>query len=234
VGRCRSLRRGATTSPILSANWRRTACSNECYTRDYAWFCGRASMGPLANLYLALLPLAGILLWSLVMRDVYACLPSLQLWLIRRAVNRLPEMLREQYLEQWHADLLDLPPSEVLRTFFAVDCFRGAIMVRVVARSLAGNALAANGGAFIVSLRPKIRLVGMLGLGFLTAVTFFFFGALVRIAIGPVSLPSAKYSDIPHAYCARDQVTRHERCAIFFFDNDGEKWKKSMEAGSSG
>lgn len=86
-------------------------------------------MGSLISMGFAIVGLAGACVTSFIARDAYACLPRVQAWLIRIAASHLPDKLREQSVEQWTADIADLPPSQIVRTCMAADCIRGAILI---------------------------------------------------------------------------------------------------------
>ena len=66
--------------------------------------------------------------WAI--RDGYACLPRIQVAILKIAATFLPHDRRAGVVEQWRADLLDLWPSEIMRTLMALDAIRGAIKLR--------------------------------------------------------------------------------------------------------
>ena len=69
-------------------------------------------------------------LGSWMLRDGYACLPRIQKMLTKMAARLLPPEYRAAAMEQWEADLLDLWPSELYRTWIAADLIRGAVKLR--------------------------------------------------------------------------------------------------------
>ena len=91
---------------------------------------------------------------SLLANDLYYSLSNIQLWFIRFASQRLPPELRDPTFEQWTADLNDLPPSQIWRLLFAIDCVRGAIAIRQ--RRPNGEATIKHGRT---SRRQRIALV---------------------------------------------------------------------------
>jgi hypothetical protein len=78
-----------------------------------------------------LIPIAalGALLLSFFQRDLYACAPALQRAILHFACRFLPEKDRDETFLQWHGDLCALPPSELLRTVYALDCTRGGAAI---------------------------------------------------------------------------------------------------------
>jgi hypothetical protein len=67
---------------------------------------------------------------SWVSRDAYACFPLFQKFVLRLAAKMLPTKMSATAVEQWAADIADLPPSELYRTWFALDMLRGAFRIR--------------------------------------------------------------------------------------------------------
>jgi hypothetical protein len=69
------------------------------------------------------------LLGNFLARDAYACLPSVQIFLIQLASMILPSELRDDVRNQWLSDIPRLIPSEIRRTFFALGCIKAAAVV---------------------------------------------------------------------------------------------------------
>lgn len=69
----------------------------------------------------------GALALSFFARDLYACAPRFQRIMLRLAARWMPAASRDEIYNQWHGDLMAMPPSELLRTLYAFDCIRGGI-----------------------------------------------------------------------------------------------------------
>jgi hypothetical protein len=69
------------------------------------------------------------LLVAFVFRDLYACSGYLQRILLRLGALLVPAHEREETYNQWYGDLCALPPSELLRVGYALECIRGGIVI---------------------------------------------------------------------------------------------------------
>jgi hypothetical protein len=89
---------------------------------------------------------------ALLGAEVIAWCPPLQRLLLRRAAAALPEAHRERYLEEWTAELNELPNGPITRLLFATSLLlrRGG-----VARELSATAPAHARGAAIAPEDPR-------------------------------------------------------------------------------
>src|SRR6185437_9964126 len=85
--------------------------------------------------------IAGGLLFTLIgvflTNDLYACAKPLQRQLLRFAARLLPTDQQNEAYSQWYGDLFTLPPSEILRTLYALDCIRGSAVLSIRSRRAA-------------------------------------------------------------------------------------------------
>lgn len=72
----------------------------------------------------------GVAATTWLLRDGYACLPSLQRIILTFAAKLLPPQDRSAFVEQLQADIADLWPSEIIRTLIALDTIRAALRLR--------------------------------------------------------------------------------------------------------
>jgi hypothetical protein len=82
----------------------------------------------------ALLVVGGTLLVSFLIRDAYACANLCQKAILRLASMLIPKGEREEMYRQWHGDIRALPPSELLRSLYAIDFLRAAFVIGVLPR----------------------------------------------------------------------------------------------------
>jgi hypothetical protein len=66
---------------------------------------------------------------SLVGRDAYNCLPALRSALLRLAAKQMPEHMRADSIEEWSAVIEDMVPSELFRTWVALDFVRAGFLI---------------------------------------------------------------------------------------------------------
>jgi len=71
---------------------------------------------------------------AFAIRDLYACIGHMQRGILRFGAIFVPKHQREETYDQWYADMMAMPPSELWRTAYAIDCVRGGALIGVRVR----------------------------------------------------------------------------------------------------
>jgi hypothetical protein len=146
-------------------------------------------MGVLSTLFGSVVAFVAGFFCHVVAHDFCEFAPMISKKLVEAAASRLPKSIRDRYLEEWRADLLD-QPGAIAKLGWSIGCFRSAYRMqreaRVADERRSSFGFAMTNGEIVMLDVPSLmsfyfafRFVGIAG-------------PCLRRVPGPIRLPLAK------------------------------------------